>query len=648
MKILLYTRLTPSTGSPASSSPLGFDSAIDLDSDDEDLSSSGDPPGHWPSRGSAAFAFASTPQNCDRSSSPDVVKTRRARQSWGQPLNSAVSITLDSPDREVPGSPSLPPHSLELAFELACDSSPEASHAWTPLRGRGRGGGSLQCTPVKSVDGDDGDALERALGCACDGNSPLGPLSGDDFAPETHEPRRDADSLEHALDLASSPPPSHIDSEDTADEVADPLPVIIIARAMIASLFDDDAEHLKGQLRNLADLVIDSCTMGLLLTTACSGTDLVSSVLTIFFEACTWTLSSALLCVEHLWSCESNKWKSDWIKRVVGQRVVFSDAADLSKGYAMTHGMIEQLVTVGFLHAVGFSCKSVSMLNPNRKKFAKCIKFQSGTTGSTFWSSLKFIRRFLPILVWMENVRGFTGTNLQLAIKLLRTLGYVVIALCVDPTQHGVPCRRHRWWIIAKLAPSACKLEDCNIAQQKAKALEVALRQPSMPLNKFLIPDGHELPAQRPPARKRRKWVVDECRMMKRRKWVAAHAEHWEQSTITKPEVVPDALVTFAHELSQRELDVAMFDRIAHADKYYEACAEERIADLSQGITRYPRSSQLCPTITPSARLALLNRAEPRFITGQERLALQGFSPSMATAQRGKDAILDFTERRLN
>ena len=126
------------------------------------------------------------------------------------------------------------------------------------------------------------------------------------------------------------------------------------------------------------------------------------------------------------------------------------------------------------------------------------------------------------------------------------------------------------------------------------------------------------------------------------------HAAHWKGSNHTKPEVRPDALVAFADHVSQRELDVAFCDCVAHAGKYYEACAEERTADLSQSITRYPRSNGLCPTITPSGRLALLNRPQTRFLHGQERLALQSFVPSMATGQRGADAVLDFTDQRFD
>ena len=174
---------------------------------------------------------------------------------------------------------------------------------------------------------------------------------------------------------------------------------------------------------------------------------------------------------------------------MVGQCTVFRDVADLAKGrVAMTHSFVEQLITVGCLHAVGFPCKSVSMLNPTRKRFKMGIKDKSGSTGITCWSSWRFFRRFLPVLVWMENVRGFKGRNLNLAIKLLRQLGYCVVVLMIDVNKHGIPCRRQHCWMIAKLAPSACCLESCDSMQRRAEELEVALRKPPLPLSSFFDP----------------------------------------------------------------------------------------------------------------------------------------------------------------
>ena len=190
---------------------------------------------------------------------------------------------------------------LELALGLACaDNSPTTAHAWTPVRERG--GDSLELTPGVSA-GD--DSLEQALNFACgDNDSPwgtptlLGPLRDGVSALGAHPLACDTDSLEHALSLASSPLRNPIDTEDTQEAtkyffVEDTLPLIIIAKQMIANLCTHDADHVRVQLGKIARFITDSCTTGFLITTACSGTDLMSSILTIFFEACASALCSA-------------------------------------------------------------------------------------------------------------------------------------------------------------------------------------------------------------------------------------------------------------------------------------------------------------------------------------------------------------------
>lgn len=158
---------------------------------------------------------------------------------------------------------------------------------------------------------------------------------------------------------------------------------------------------------------------------------------------------------------------------------------------------------------MGFSCKSVSMLNSNRKRYKTCIKDRLGTTGSTFWSSWRFVRKFLPLLVWLGKVSSFKVKNLRLAVKILRSLDHCVIVLVLDLSKHGTPCRRNLTWILAKLDPSSSSLNMCVAAQQRAGALEISLRQPSLAFSAFLRPDDSlPVPKQRPRKRKAEQEVV--------------------------------------------------------------------------------------------------------------------------------------------
>ena len=115
-------------------------------------------------------------------------------------------------------------------------------------------------------------------------------------------------------------------------------------------------------------------------------------------------------------------------------------------------------------------------------------------------------------------------------------------------------------------------------------------------------------------------------------------------SNHTKPEVRPDALVAFADYVSQRELDVAFYDRVAHADKYYEACAEERIVDVSQSITRYPRSNGLCLTMAAGT----FEPASGSLSAWARHIGPPGLCSVDGHGQLGADAVLDFTDRRVD
>lgn len=445
--------------------------------------------------------------------------------------------------------------------------------------------------------------------------------------PQLDEPQLDASHAEqsHARSAAQLPA------------------IIIIMQIMLDNLlkYGNGACHnVRGNMATLVQCIADSCCTGMTLTTACSGTDLVCPVLQAFFGVLQDRLHTASVRVQHLWSCENIGWKADWIEQVVKMPLVFRDIHELPNGLAHTHRWIQHFVSAGLLHVVGFSCKSVSMLNNFRSKFQKCIKKRSGTTGSSFWSTWKFARRYRPVFLWLENVFSFRGSNLKMAVKLLRALGYCVVVLVLSLERHGVPCRRKRTWILASLDPENSTVAGCLAAQLEANNVELALRQQPLPMESFLLPDD-ALPQQKPGRKRKSDDDPLGGSFAKRRKWTAAHKVAWAKKGISKPRVLPEPLsgMVAKEGLSKREAEVALYDRLVHS-RAYETSAE-RIVDLSQSISRYPHGSECCPTITPAARMALLNRKHPRLMVGQERLALQGFVAEGESAEN----MLNFTDR---
>ena len=110
----------------------------------------------------------------------------------------------------------------------------------------------------------------------------------------------------------------------------------------------------------------DTCCKGMPVTTGCSGTDLIIPTLEEFcslFHELFGSMEPVTdpLVIDHLWSCEKEGWKADWIQRVIGCDQVFTDVEELTKASAELHtgagkrAAKRAKVTQGLLHAAGFS-----------------------------------------------------------------------------------------------------------------------------------------------------------------------------------------------------------------------------------------------------------------------------------------------------
>ena len=456
--------------------------------------------------------------------------------------------------------------------------------------------------------------------------------------------------------------PAPTDSIEESPQIPS-TPLRTIISNMLLMCDEGDISCMKQQMANLQKLCEDVCSSaGIPVTTACSGTDLVIPALSTFFSVFDSLYgdvepATSRMGVDHLWSCECTPWKSEWIRNVMGGSTVFKDVKELGSRVAEVHGGDTKPVLKGFLHATGFSCKSVSAMHRHRTRFKRCIKQRKGSTGSTFHCTFKFLRRDRPLLVWLENVAAFRGRNLKLVKRMLRSLGYVVISVILDLLLHGTPCRRRRVWILAVLAPKlSLSDEACDSLQKRAEELESVLRQSPLPLSMFLHDDVDE-PDEKPQERGRRgtKRKAQHCgrsinKKPKVAKWVTLHNVVWKEYKHTTgsepPKVLPPHLqhLETSRLATAREIDVGLMDFMKHASAYVPGSAE-RIVDLSQSITRAPATSGFCPTLTPGSRAHLLSRARPRALSGLERLRLQGFSPDMATGRA--DAVKQFSERQL-
>ena len=220
--------------------------------------------------------------------------------------------------------------------------------------------------------------------------------------------------------------------------------------------------------------------------TACSGSD---SSMVCFQELVSQIFPRGQHMHRHVFSCENNKQKQDWImENFPLVEHVFDDICSLGTGTAWdAKSRSWQFVPVCDLILAGFVCKSVSSENNDRKKFARCVSDATGQTGETFSGLLAYIHRCIPAAVVCENVEGLTKRNcgeepqIHEVRRCLEDAGYLFHWQVVDSRDFGAPHRRRRVWMFALR-----KDEHSKGDMEKAAAVLMSLQCPPPSLDVFL------------------------------------------------------------------------------------------------------------------------------------------------------------------
>ncbi len=195
--------------------------------------------------------------------------------------------------------------------------------------------------------------------------------------------------------------------------------------------------------------------------TMCSGTDCCVPVLHAL-----GTLGG--FSIQHTFSCEIDPKKQAWIRGNWPQlKTIFADVGSLGSGFALNvvSGRKEPVPAVQWLVA-GFVCKTVSAEHNSRAEFADCIRKGMGATGETFTALMRYVRRFGPSVVVLENVEGLLkrirGSEPPfLGVKLaFEESGYSFGWRVLDPRSFFLPQRRGRVWMWALRGPDASR--RCN------------------------------------------------------------------------------------------------------------------------------------------------------------------------------------------
>ena len=220
------------------------------------------------------------------------------------------------------------------------------------------------------------------------------------------------------MDLASLVAPEALDSiirgfSSSSAQAAGPA----LPRAPRTVPDNPAALAIKGMICDASDEIRQrwhqrlSSPQRLRVATACSGSDIC--VLTMEMILC--ELKDALgipLEVEHVWSCESEPFKRDFLEHVLDVKRIYADIRSLGCGSAVNAVTSkEELIPEFDVFIVGWSCKDFSSLKRPKKKqpfetLPGLLAEGRGTSGVTFHGVLATVAQHRPKAVVMENVAG--------------------------------------------------------------------------------------------------------------------------------------------------------------------------------------------------------------------------------------------------
>jgi site-specific DNA-cytosine methylase len=216
---------------------------------------------------------------------------------------------------------------------------------------------------------------------------------------------------------------------------------------------------------------------------------------------------------KHAFACESDAKKRLFISRMFPSLdSLFVNVFNLNGERSVsskTAGAVEvRQVPSVTLFVCGFSCTSISPLNPHSKQHRAAGFKSSSQTASTYQGQLKYIKKHRPLIVINENVESLNwassdtsseGTPTSMLDQVLQTyrrIGYKAMYKLTNPIHLGMPQSRPRYYIMAFDSDA---LEHADLVLARAAEVVEQLHTNSKngtaspciyPLRSFLLPEA--------------------------------------------------------------------------------------------------------------------------------------------------------------
>ena len=379
-------------------------------------------------------------------------------------------------------------------------------------------------------------------------------------------------------------------------------PAALAIRGMICGASDELRQCWHQRL---------SSPQRLRVATACSGSDVCVLTVEMILHEMKCALNLTGLGVDHVWSCESEPFKRNFLEKVMDVKVIFPDIRSLGCGSAVNAITSKEEPIPEFdLFIVGWSCKDFSSLKRSKKNqpsesLPGLLAEGRGTSGITFHGVLATVSQHRPKAVVMENVAGLlrkttvgsvvddtdmSDDNQLYVTCAFNDLGYIVHFKLLNACDAGLPQSRRRVYMIAIRMPSVESATPKHPLLRDIEAAYEGLGQVACPnLADFLL-DEVDPAAQ--------------SRLMKRQKredsnlWAISHSKLYNEAGLHWP---PEALPHEA-QLGRRRAEIIFL-----VENTMDGSEAEQCFDISQGAVRVGFATGKTCCLTPGAEVWLRN-----------------------------------------
>ena len=364
--------------------------------------------------------------------------------------------------------------------------------------------------------------------------------------------------------------------------------------------------------------------------TACSGSEFYLTGLPLLAGEMSQRLGRDVR-FEHLWSCELDPAKRQWIMDNFAPPKLFGDITRLAEGRChdfVSGGLVE--VEKVRLVIAGTSCKDASRLNNQHGRRLNVVDAGAHSTGETFCGLVRLLASAGTRcrLVCLENVPSLrdrdpqTGrSNFDGVADAVRSLGFSFVSAVFSAEHLGLPVSRPRLYmsgVRGARESAAQKMADDVLTAIRAGAADV-------PMDSLLLPETE-------PHLMMRDWMPEGLARSREQPCDVAEGV-WQQQHRTSWRGIPPAVRAliaprFAANPWFRILSPRQRDLLLLASCHHHMARRATVAiplHVSLGWETPSHPARL-PTLVPRGVYWLVSRQRP--LLGVEAIRLQGCDPS--------------------